>query len=434
MFPWILLQLVHTQQTVILPTQPRGAFGDMVKQKDDREKAQKLERMRRPVNTLLVPGEDDNDDGIVIVASFMTNQLLYAPASEFKEGHAQPKLSLFAGGSYCGSKRKRHACSLLDGPWGLAARNGVVFVSSFGSDQIMMFSTRIPPPRRREEEEEEDILPQTLRRNRGAARYLGAFGGAEILSCPEGIAWGPEGSALADTLFVASFLSNSVVAFTVAFDDDAGDPRATRSYTFVDGYASALSGAEDLAWCGGSLYVSSYYSDTVLRFDRNGVRDDEFAARIDAERLRGLELAGPVGIECSVVRREDGAGAEAEAEAGALEEPDAYLDLDLRALQGLTMLEVLVASYKNSKIARFTLDGSYLGDLVGSGARGLNGPSGFSILDRGWVSSLSCVASELLVASYETSKLIAYPPSCRTSMATERRRRESNASFVNLVR
>ena len=87
-------------------------------------------------------------------------------------------------GRHCATSTEGVRCARLDGAWGLAsdARRGLLFVSSFGSDEVLAFSEQ------------------------GAFRYALTAD----LDCPEGLA------VSGDELYVASFLDSRIVAFDLS--------------------------------------------------------------------------------------------------------------------------------------------------------------------------------------------------------------------------
>ena len=122
-------------------------------------------------------------------------------------------------------------CGFLDGPWGIAYRKNLIFISSFGSDQILMFHAT-------------------------TARFHGAFGDSSTLNCPQGIAFGPDG-----LLYVANFMTHTIARF----DPDTG------AHLGVWAEHSALRRPEDLAFTPfGTLLVSSFHSNHVFHFETNG--------------------------------------------------------------------------------------------------------------------------------------------------------------------
>ena len=96
---------------------------------------------------------------------------------------------VFAHGSYCTPDLRR--CAILNGPWGLAHAHGRLYVSSFGSDQILVFEV-------------------------STGRFLDALGDPSVLDSPEGLAASHDGSVL----FVASFLNSRIVAFDIQDDGE----------------------------------------------------------------------------------------------------------------------------------------------------------------------------------------------------------------------
>eukprot|EP00040_Diaphanoeca_grandis_P008102 m.43853 g.43853 ORF g.43853 m.43853 type:complete len:304 (-) comp19507_c1_seq1:113-1024(-) len=124
----------------------------------------------------------------------------------------------------------------LDGPWGLAYFDGVLFVSSFGTDQIHRYDV-------------------------DKGEFLGAFGNELELDCPEGLAVDTNG-----TLYVVSFLRDEVVKYS-------------SDGTFLGVAAKGhLRGAEDVAVFGEHILVTSYYTDSINRYDpRDGSFLETFA-------------------------------------------------------------------------------------------------------------------------------------------------------------
>ena len=135
--------------------------------------------VRTPVDVIFVEGSH-----ALFVSSFMDDQVLRV---DTRDPALTPRV--FASGIFCSDKAK--PCAIMDGPWGLAHREvrngGLLFVSSFGSDQILLFDS-------------------------SSGDYIGAFGNEEQLNCPEGLAFSADG----DQLYVVSFLDNRVVAYDVS--------------------------------------------------------------------------------------------------------------------------------------------------------------------------------------------------------------------------
>ena len=197
-------------------------------------------------------------------------------------------------GRHCATTRGKVRCARLDGAWGLAshAARGLLFVSSFGSDEVLAFSEG------------------------GDFKY--ALTGD--LDCPEGLALN------GDQLYVASFLDSRIVAFdlstrrgrtlalgppvgidyeTLAFVPAAFDEPAARAAKrqteelwndeesdaapFVD----RLRGPEQLVVIGNAtLAVSSLHNDSVLTLD---LATGELIEVI-VDGATDDELSGPLGV------------------------------------------------------------------------------------------------------------------------------------------
>ena len=232
-------------------------------------------------------------------------------------------------GRHCATTRGKVRCARLDGAWGLAshAARGLLFVSSFGSDEVLAFSER------------------------GDFKY--ALTGD--LDCPEGLALNR------DQLYVASFLDSRIVAFDLstkrgrtlalgppvgvdyeslafvpaAFDDElsarAARQRAAEiwnedaeSAPFVD----RLRGPEQLVVIGNAtLAVSSLHNDSVLTLD---LATGELIEVI-VDGATDDELSGPLGV----------------ASAGAAVAAAADTDEDCSSEDG----GLLVASYRSDVVS-----------------------------------------------------------------------------------
>jgi len=292
----------------------------------------------------------------VFVSSFLGDAVLQTPlplneASTFE---------VFAHGSYCAKPSLR--CGILNGPWGLAYARGLLYVSSFGSDQVLVFEA-------------------------SSGRFLDALGDSDSLDSPEGIAVSDDGSEL----FVASFLDSRIVAFDIAphmyspssmghgpasqsgrpsfrtvargrpvdldylISEEEVDSSGDTSWRGGDPsrplgrrHLEQLHGPEGLAVLGSSglLAVSSYYNNSVLLLD-----PETGALKAALEAPNTLGMPGPMGLAYSPgpCDAQDGLGAGLGAGSG--------------SEQGRGCL--LVAAYKskgNSKearglVARFELTG-----------------------------------------------------------------------------
>ena len=153
----------------------------------------------------------------IFVAQFMSNQVLKISPSGVS--------TLFAKGVYCADSSK--PCSILDGPWGLEYFDRRLFVSSFSSDQILVF-------------------------NITNGEYISAFGNSIELNCPEGIAMGGDGY-----LYVVSYLNNEIVRYN------------PMTYEYVDVIVKpgTISGPEDVLYMNSVLVISSHWSNSILCYN-----------------------------------------------------------------------------------------------------------------------------------------------------------------------
>jgi DNA-binding beta-propeller fold protein YncE len=237
--------------------------------------------------------------------------------------------------------------SELDGPVGLALREGALYVASFTNDVV-------------------------LRVDAESGELLGKIGDDESLDCPEGIAFSPDGR-----LFVASFLLPHLSVFdptSGAFlghfgSADGGPPRphpppraadeAGASLQILQKRADrlALHGAEDLAFdLDGNVHVTAYYANAVFKF--NGT-----SGALETTYGKGF-VRGPVGIACDPASG-----------------------------------DLVVASYKDNKVLKFAPSGRFVGVAAGApreqkmrdsrGKKAISSPSGVAYADDGtlWVAS-----------------------------------------------
>ena len=150
----------------------------------------------------------------------------------------------------------------LDGPWGLAVVGGELLVASFGTDVVHRYRL-------------------------DSGRFVGAFGGEDVLDCPEGIAVAPGGGAL----LVVSFLSDEVKAFALPDGEYLGVAAG-----------SPLRGPEGVAALAtGELAVTSHDGDAVHAF---GGRGRHLGRILRVDRPVGI-AAGPDGAVYVASYRED---------------------------------------------------------------------------------------------------------------------------------
>ena len=254
----------------------------------------------------------------------------------------------------------------LDGPVGMALDGDSLFVASFTNDVV-------------------------LRVNATDGTLLGKIGNEDVLDCPEGIAFGPNGN-----LYVASFLLPHLSVFEPQSGKYLGKfgslnvpriltepapalPKAPKK-------APMLAGAEDLAFdLNGDVHVTAYYSNSVYKFDGT-------TGAFEYTYGKGL-VHGPVGVACDPATG-----------------------------------DLFVASYKDNKVLRFTNDGQFLGVAAGADmsssaagggvgsdsgerrrsggggrrARAISSPSGLAFADDGtlWVASYATGAVTRFNSSY----------------------------------
>ena len=140
----------------------------------------------------------------------------------------------FADGSYCSNQTTgRYVCGTIDGPWGLTAFNNSLYISSFGSDQILIFS----------------ILN---------GKFIHAFGDSDTLDCPEGIAIHTE----SNYIYINNYGSNKIAVYNL------------HNYQFLYYFATGTSiphlrGPESLIIDiqRNILAVTSYLNNSILFFD-----------------------------------------------------------------------------------------------------------------------------------------------------------------------
>ena len=197
---------------------------------------EELRPIRHPV--FVTRGPPDNNE--VFVAGFMSNQVVV---------FRNEKWEVFAGGYYCNRKSLKgfDSCAILDGPFGMEFDGRSKFyVSSFGSDQILVF-------------------------NLTSNKFIGAMGDSSSLNCPESIVFGPDGQ-----LYVANFGDSNIVVFNVS---------TGQSKIFAQ--SEQLQGPEQICFVGNNLFVTSHFNDQVLRYSSNGTLLN-VVAHVDK----------PVGIVC----------------------------------------------------------------------------------------------------------------------------------------
>ena len=166
---------------------------------------------------------------LLFISLFMENKILLGSLSN-------RTVSGFADGSYCATNRRGNVvCGIVEGPWGMTTYNETLYVSQFGSDQILMFSLQ--------------------RHNFGW--FVDSFGDSDHLDCPEGIAVDTKN----DEMYIANYNSNSIVVFCLKTQKYKRDLVSQSSTPW-------LSMPEDIAidMSSNLLAVASFGNNSVLFF------------------------------------------------------------------------------------------------------------------------------------------------------------------------
>ena len=118
---------------------------------------------------------------LMFISLFMQNKVVI--------GNLNKKTILpFVDGEYCKKKDKGTGsivCGILDGPWGMVIKQDLFYVTSFGSDQVLVFSV-------------------------SNGEFFDAFGDSSSLDCPEGIAIDNNNSNL---IYVVNYGSSNIAIF-----------------------------------------------------------------------------------------------------------------------------------------------------------------------------------------------------------------------------
>ena len=341
----------------------------------------------------------------VLASAFMGNAVVaidYSQAWHRPEERSIGRVALFAAGVYCpGSvsdaaasavsavlqlprRPKQHdtaakaasgdieklshgerGCGVVDSPWGLLHEGGRVFVSSFGSDQVLVFST--------------------------AGAYLGHMGSSTVLDCPQGMALDEN----TGVLFVVSFIGNSIARFEAHSGKFLG-------YLLEPG-GDVLHAPEDCAlqYLPGEahprLLVTSHWDDSVHAFDSvTGAHlgrivggDDTTPKPVDPAHEFWLQhRPSPVPVAAATPPPRALARAPA-AQRGAL-------PLSPVGIHVLNDGQFLVASFRRNAVMRYPPAGG-AGEVHVRGG-GVRGPSGLAAGEAG----------EVFVASYDNHKVLLY--------------------------
>jgi hypothetical protein len=209
-----------------------------------------ISRIGNPSNILVY-------QNLMLISLFKDNKIIMGKIDE-------RKVFEFAEGSYCAVNRfGRMACGIVDGPWGLATYNNSVYVSSFGSDQILQFSL-------------------------ADGTFMDAFGDADYIDCPEGLAIDP----IEQLLYVANYQTNNIGIY------DLNTHKFLRFLTSATSTQADLKGPESIALHQESnlLAVVSHDAHSLSFFDAT---DGSLRSTWDT-RLFQEPCIGPVGVGLSL--------------------------------------------------------------------------------------------------------------------------------------
>jgi len=189
-----------------------------------------------PIKKVIKPSFVLPVENYLYVSAFWIDQVVRINLEPRSRGQDEPPMITFAQG---------HG---LDGPWGLAVRDGILFVASFTTDTIHRYSLE-------------------------TGEFVDFFGNEDELNCPEGIEFNERGE-----LLVVSFLGDELVQYT---EDGTFMMAVGKDY---------LKGPEDLTiLLNGDVLVTSHFGDEIVRFTDNGAGGYMFAGRF-------AEVKAPVGL------------------------------------------------------------------------------------------------------------------------------------------
>ncbi len=349
----------------------------------------------------------------VLASAFMGNAVIaidYSHAWHRPEERSIGRVALFAAGVYCpGSvsdaaavavstvlhlprRPKQHdaaahaategqstlshgerGCGVVDSPWGLLASAGRVFVSSFGSDQVLVFSE--------------------------AGAYIGHMGSSAILDCPQGMALDEQRGIL----FVVSFIGNSIARFEASTGRFLG-------YLLQPG-EDVLHAPEDCALqqlpgeASPRLLVTSHWDDSVHAFDTGtGAYLGRLVGGAPHETTTTPKQRDPAHefwLQHRPAVRDVPRTAHATKLAARAVSATGGADQDLPPLSPVgihvqTDGHFLVASFRRNAVMRYPPQGGEGHVYVRGG--GVRGPSGLAAGDAG----------EVFVTSYDNHKVLLY--------------------------
>ena len=205
---------------------------------------------------------------LMFISLFMQNKVVIGNLSK-------KSIIPFVEGEYCKKKDASSSavvCGILDGPWGMVIKNDVFYVTSFGSDQVMAFLV-------------------------SNGEFVDAFGDAETLDCPEGIAIDNNNSN--HQIYVVNYGSSNIAIF----DSNHNFLRYLVTQTQVPYLRNPESILLDPAH--ERIVVTSYSNNSLVFLDYEGrmqrvVRDVDFPPAVAFVGPIGLALssAGTYAVTC----------------------------------------------------------------------------------------------------------------------------------------
>ena len=297
---------------------------------------------------------------LLFISLFMENKILLGSLSN-------RTVSGFADGSYCATNHQgKVVCGIVEGPWGMTTYNETLYVSQFGSDQILLFSLQ--------------------RHNFGW--FIDSFGDSDHLDCPEGIAVDTKN----DEMYIANYNSNSIVVFCLKTQKYKRDLVSQSNTPW-------LSMPEDIAIDISSnlLAVASFGNNSVLFFSTEtgalvkvigGFADKEKVME-DVNRENGnVDVTGDVVVAPNV-----GKGTGMGAVAGSL--------FHLSGPTGIALTPrktFVVTLYRGQAVIEIDVDKGFLGVLADhTSEKQLRGPTGIAYR-----------STSFIIASYDNKKILIF--------------------------
>lgn len=161
-----------------IPKDPMSKYYRTLSASDGRPKVHEtISEMGHPSSVFLYKSD------LIFITLFIENKILIGNLSN-------KTVDGFADGTYCTRNEKSlTVCGIVEGPWGITSYNETLYVTQFGSDQVLVFSL--------------------CAHNFGW--FIDSFGDSEYLDCPEGIAIDP----VTKLIYIANYNSHSISLFSL---------------------------------------------------------------------------------------------------------------------------------------------------------------------------------------------------------------------------